>query len=477
MKKYFFKLLNKVKDFFSEFFQMMRDADSMSQDISSHKSDEDVNKTPIILTIIISSIIFLVIILFRQYIEVLFACGVLFILFYIIDEKPNTQKKQNAILLDLPKIHELVYEALCEAALLIGTDTPRASKSILYQSVALKNGEPFLEYRLRKKDGMNFSSEKELMDNQEIIQSEIDRVCSQTLQTFFSDIQGLYVMGIKERGNYYIIGILPVNPRTKAIIVKREEQKIHALTKTFNTRLSSDLVSGPFFKKRIWEYKGKKIPIIIDLNKYPHTLVIGATGSGKTYALKVITANIVMRYSDCQMYCCDFKGQDYEFLQSSDKYFSYQNYGFGIECFFRKLMDRINKKDLTANRCLLLIDEWNNFLNSCETKKEQDKFLKMIASILHMGRSYKMNVLLGAQVCHAEFFGKARNSFSNYIGLGHLDKESIAMLFYEDKEQIKPQPRGAGYFLQDGKNAEEIIIPEIEDMCTLERVMVEAIKR
>lgn len=62
MKKYFFKLLNEVKDFFSEFFQMMRDANNMSQDTSSHKSDEDVKKAPIILTIIISSIILLVIV-------------------------------------------------------------------------------------------------------------------------------------------------------------------------------------------------------------------------------------------------------------------------------------------------------------------------------------------------------------------------------------------------------------------------------
>ncbi len=474
-----YQMIKLLKTSFTEFRKMMKDAEEMGRNANESPKTDKKEKWEIIVLcfLVILGVAFLY--FFRTYFSLAFGIILLALLFGILDFG-NSNSAQVSVEVDLKNIHELIYEAVCESTLLIGVDTPAYPKSIVGKVVRLKNGELAMEYRLRKKHLEETPDEKEILEKKEILQSEIDRACSQTELPFFSDIQGLFLAFIKDLGHYYKIGVLPVNPRTQGVINRMKQAELDELSKEKKTpvlELKSEIQIRPFLKKQVWERSGLKSSLSIDLDRYPHTLIVGATGSGKTYALKVIATSLVDHYSDCQLYVCDFKGQDYEFLKGSERYFSHVHYGSGIEKFCEKLFDRISGKDVTVNRCLLVVDEWNNFISLLDTKKEQERYLKMISSILHMGRSYKMNVIVGSQVGHAEFFGKARNSFSNYVGLGQLDKESVSMLFYEEKEQIKPQPRGSGYLLQDGKSVEEIIVPEVQDMSALEEILINAIQR
>lgn len=473
------QMINLLKTSFNELKKMMADAEEMGRNANESPKTDKKEKWEIIVLcfLVILGVAFLY--FFRTYLSVALGIILLALLFGILDFG-DSNSAQVSTEVDLTNIHELVYEAVCESALLIGVDTPASPRRMVEKVFPLSDGELAMEYRLRKRHLEEMPDKNELLEKKEILQSEMDRTCSQTELPFFSDIQGLFLVFIKDVGYYYKIGVIPVNPRTQGRINRMKRNEFNERSKEKKTpalELKSEIQIRPFLKKQVWERSGLKSSLSIDLDRYPHTLIVGATGSGKTYALKVIATSLVDHYSDCQLYLCDFKGQDYEFLKSSERYFSHIHYGSGIEKFYEKLFDRISGKDITVNRCLLVVDEWNNFISLLDTKKEQDGYLKMIASILHMGRSYKMNVLLGSQVGHAEFFGKARNSFSSYIGLGQLDKESISMLFYEQKEQIKPQPRGSGYLLQDGKPVEEIIVPEVQDISALEEILIKAIQR
>ena len=232
----------------------------------------------------------------------------------------------------------------------------------------------------------------------------------------------------------------------------------------------------PFVRKDILERYHRIVTVAQDMDLFPHILCIGNTGSGKTYGMKLITGHILYAYSDehCQLYLGDWKGQDYDFLKKCKHYFSHDRYPDALQHFYDKLENRIAGSDESTNRCLLVLDEWNNFLSSLATSKEQNHYIRLLSYCLNMGRSYKMNVLLGSQTGHAEFFGKSRDSFCTVVGLGQLSKEAKLMLFRDSQDIIVPQPRGCGYLLQDGHQVHNIMIPTVKDMTKLQQTLIVA---
>ena len=90
---------------------------------------------------------------------------------------------------------------------------------------------------------------------------------------------------------------------------------------------------------------------------------------------------------------------------------------------------------------------------------------------------YQMYVVTGVQTAHAQWFGQARDSYANIVGLGQLSKEAVSMMFSDYKEKIVPCPRGCGYLLQDGLPLKEILIPRIRNMKKLDQVLIDGISR
>lgn len=208
---------------------------------------------------------------------------------------------------------------------------------------------------------------------------------------------------------------------------------------------------------------------------HPHLLCVGSTGSGKTYAIKSITGHILAApaYAGCQLYLADEKGIDYKFLSGTRRYFTADGYAQGLGAFHARLVARIHGRDTTKDHCLLVLDEWNNHLSTLE-KKNADSLIKMLSYCLNMGRAYHMHIICGAQTAHADWFGKSRDSYGAVLGMGQLSKECIGMVFHGHGDQIRPQPRGCGYLLQDGLPLQEVIIPRVRDSKKLERVLSDA---
>lgn len=184
-------------------------------------------------------------------------------------------------------------------------------------------------------------------------------------------------------------------------------------------------------------------------------------------------AYLLLKYDnpECTLSVADWKGQDYDFLKECRGYYNHAHYGEALIKFKNILEARIAGEDVSLNRRLLVLDEWNNFLISVPVS-ERNQYLDYLSYCLNLGRSYNMNVIVGAQAAHAEFFGKSRDSISCVVGLGQISKVTAQMLFtpYTD-EPIEPQPRGCGYLLLDGQPLQKIIVPYTDDPAPIENIM------
>ena len=64
---------------------------------------------------------------------------------------------------------------------------------------------------------------------------------------------------------------------------------------------------------------GVKQYILWDMEKAPHVAVSGATGTGKTYATKLLVARIARCVPDSMVTVCDYKADsDFSFLSDCE---------------------------------------------------------------------------------------------------------------------------------------------------------------
>lgn len=204
-----------------------------------------------------------------------------------------------------------------------------------------------------------------------------------------------------------------------------------------------------------------KIPVLIDERKLeygmscsvfwhpsksPHTHVVGGTGSGKTYCSKLILGKLALHVPELQIYACDAKGDDdFTFLNGGERFWRFMDCGKGLARFYDRLRARQSGEDKTRNMLVLFFDEWSAFCSALD-KKAQEDAKRQLASLLMLGRSFQLHVIVSQQRGDAEYFSTARDNFSFVVGLGNLSEESKRMLFHEYREQMKPD-RGARHWL------------------------------
>ena len=73
---------------------------------------------------------------------------------------------------------------------------------------------------------------------------------------------------------------------------------------------------------------GLSIPIRLEIGSYPHMLITGASGSGKSMTLLFLLGKLLQCYPDIEMYLCDFKNSDdFSFLEGYPYYYT------GADCY------------------------------------------------------------------------------------------------------------------------------------------------
>ena len=204
----------------------------------------------------------------------------------------------------------------------------------------------------------------------------------------------------------------------------------------------------------------------LELAKEPNFLVVGKTGSGKSYALSVLLG-IYASVPNVHITICDYKKSSFAQFSNSASFYGYEEVPDGIRAFYNEFKHRLAANDEARNKEIqvLVIDEYGALI-SAQDKKTADELKTMVSNMLFMGRSLGIRVLIGVQRADAEHFkAGARDQFRAILGLGNLSKEQKQMLFSDYKDSMNEHNGlGEGYLLIDGQDIERVQIAEIKNM-------------
>lgn len=222
--------------------------------------------------------------------------------------------------------------------------------------------------------------------------------------------------------------------------------------------------------------QGVKVPVTVDFSSVPHMLIVAPSGSGKTYLLTYILGQIAKK--SVKLILADFKGIDFIEFNDCRNYYKHNSVGEAVDCVFDELQNRMANASVNSEYepIYLCIDEWSGFLSSLAVKKEQDNYKQKLANILMLGRVANIFIIMSLQRADSTYI-TGRDNFGNVVGLGTLSKESIAMVFNDNKEMIEPKSRGKGYLQTDGKPLREIVVPMLRNINDTKAVIKTALSR
>lgn len=187
-----------------------------------------------------------------------------------------------------------------------------------------------------------------------------------------------------------------------------------------NLYIAPDFVSETFYTHFSWDWK-----------TYPHSLIIGSTGTGKTTALKRLVLSLMKENPQCEIFLCSFKHKDDDFpyLSESSHFASFSRCRELFETFFNRYLERVNGDDFHRYPLRLVFDEWAGFILA-QPKNEQDELLRRLGLILMTGRSVGVQVVIAMQRPDAVFFKYgARDNFGLILSLGNLTSDGASMVY------------------------------------------------
>ena len=217
---------------------------------------------------------------------------------------------------------------------------------------------------------------------------------------------------------------------------------------------------------------GTIIPRRIDCSKVPHLIIVAPSGSGKTYLLLYILKQLAQK--NVRLLLADYKGVDFIEFDGCRGYYRHTGVADALNLVFDELQSRMANPHPDNQPIYFCVDEWAGFL-SLYPKKDQEDFKQKMASILMLGRGVGVFVIMALQRADAAYI-TGRDNFGNCIGLGHLSKECVKMLFADEADRIQSQPRGKGYLRIDGKPLCEITVPKIRDIPGAKHLIIQALR-
>lgn len=210
------------------------------------------------------------------------------------------------------------------------------------------------------------------------------------------------------------------------------------------------------------------------LHRFINMLVIGATGTGKTVALKIIMAKIARFQPQAKIYLLDFKRFDFQEFSELSRYYGYTDCIKGLNYFYAAFKHQ-QELGAAAEPNYLVIDEWASMLLSLE-KKQAEELKAKLAEILMLGRAYKFYPIVGIQRPDAAFL-PARDNFGACLALGNLSPEGQRMVFpHSMTEKIELCKKREGYLYIDGGELEKVKIADVANIAALNDIIIESMK-
>lgn len=226
---------------------------------------------------------------------------------------------------------------------------------------------------------------------------------------------------------------------------------------------------------------GLRIPIDWDTELAPMGCCFGATGSGKTYALKLLFGKL-SKYGNARLTVCDGKGGgDFDFLKGCERYASVDVTDV-FDNFYDSFLARQRGEDESRDIMCLLFDEWSAYADSClfgpGGKKHMEAQRMKLGQLLRLGRSFRTHVLVGQQRMDSIYFQGFRENFNIVIGLSNFSRESRDMFFSAFKELIQPdRTRGTGYMTVNGACFTPVTVPRVTNLEKLHEAIYDGVSR
>lgn len=230
---------------------------------------------------------------------------------------------------------------------------------------------------------------------------------------------------------------------------------------------------------QIWNEYALKQEMAVELTTHPHLLLTGASGSGKSYALKWLMADLLKANVD--LFFCNFKrSEDFRFLEDYSRYFTYLDCASGLQEFFGIFKQaQAGIMEFSGEYHVLVFDEFPAFVmsTSMEDKKLAEQYKMMVAELLMLGRSYGFGVWLIMQRPDSLFLAHgARDNFHITISLGNISKETKGMLYSGEELPDRVYKVGEGIAWIDGLGLKEIKFPKISNMGKVEEQILQRLR-
>lgn len=220
-----------------------------------------------------------------------------------------------------------------------------------------------------------------------------------------------------------------------------------------------------------WEEYGIKTEIHTSLNKNPHCLIAGKSGSGKSQSFLWYTYHILQK-GESLLYISDFKsGREYHSLHGSSSYACADD-AIAMIYDYYELYTQMRKGDCSKiPHITLAIEEWFGLLSYIESrdKKQKTDLMTKVGEILALGRGIGNGIgifLLVQRADSSNFSAGGREQFQNLVSYGRLSREQKGMLFPDCDffDNIRNFSAGQGIALVDGQgDATEIIVPWVPE--------------
>lgn len=222
-------------------------------------------------------------------------------------------------------------------------------------------------------------------------------------------------------------------------------------------------------------FHGRGNPVKHFPQSYPHSLLVGKTGSGKSYAARSWLYNFLECYPKTKLTMLDLKGEFCNF--SGTRYYQGVQCYEGLKAFGEEMIKRQNDSLIPKTPMLLYIDELAATVNLLE-KKQADEFRRMLSVIYMLSRAQNMFTISSVQRADAStWVSGARDNIGLVLLLGELSKESCEM-FSLDKSMLSACPYpGMGHILINGSPESLIKVrtPVISNLAKVETRIIAAL--
>ena len=234
-------------------------------------------------------------------------------------------------------------------------------------------------------------------------------------------------------------------------------------------------------------YLGKSLfkPVSIDLSLYPHILIGGATGSGKTWLLKLMLLQAINK--QYMIIIADFKGK-VDYPKSWERYCSFATELNEVQKYLHDVCNVLEKrKSLFSNLGYSNIDIYNQcqknqlprIIFACDelaeildttglTTKEKEpikQIQKYINTIARLGRAFGIHLVLATQRPDANILnGQIKNNISYKI-CGRADQVLSQIILDSTDASINIPSDAQGLFInQDGIVFKSYVFDEDKDI-------------